>query len=79
MTLVWALLTGAIKLDSESLPEPKAARMSTIQTTTGTPEHCIAGLTEFGPGRSKWHSVAIRGALPAPEGASAGRFHKYDS
>ena len=34
----------------------KGARMSTIhlhQTTTSTPEQYIAGLTDFGPGRSK--------------------------
>jgi len=53
--------------------------MSTIQTTTGTPEHYIAGLTEFGLSRSRWHSLAISAALPATEGASTGRFHKYDS
>src|SRR5260370_9134318 len=34
----------------------KGARMSTIhlhQTTTSTPEQYVAGLTDFGPGRSK--------------------------
>jgi hypothetical protein len=37
-------------------PPKKGARMSTIhlhQTTTSTPEHYVAGLTDFGPGRSK--------------------------
>src|SRR5580765_6962703 len=45
-------------LDSESgeSREAKGARMSTIhlhQTTTSTPEQYVAGLTDFGPGRSK--------------------------
>src|SRR5262245_37353593 len=37
-------------------PFAEGARMSTIhmhQTTTSTPEQYIAGLTDFGPGRSK--------------------------
>src|SRR5262245_52542798 len=37
-------------------PFAEGARMSTIhmhQTTTSTPEQFIAGLTDFGPGRSK--------------------------
>src|SRR5499427_4964500 len=37
-------------------PPKKGARMSTIhlhQTTTLTPEQYVAGLTDFGPGRSK--------------------------
>src|SRR5271167_4991088 len=41
---------------SSSSPPNKGARMSTIhlhQTTTLTPEQYVAGLTDFGPGRSK--------------------------
>jgi hypothetical protein len=37
-------------------PPKKRARMSTIhlhKTTTSTPEQYVAGLTDFGPGRSK--------------------------
>jgi hypothetical protein len=37
-------------------PPKKGARMSTIhlhKTTTSTPEQYVAGLTDFGPGRSK--------------------------
>jgi hypothetical protein len=41
----------------ERLPVPEqGARMSTIhlhETTTSTPEQFVAGLTDFGPGRSK--------------------------
>jgi hypothetical protein len=53
-----ALSTGAIKTRPRigSLRERKGQRMSTIhmhQTTTLTPGQYIAGLTDFGPGRSK--------------------------
>jgi hypothetical protein len=41
---------------NEVTPPKEGARMSTIhlhQTTTSTPEQYVAGLTDFGPGRSK--------------------------
>ena len=46
--------------------------MSTIhfhQTTTSTPEQFIAGLTDFGPGRSKLFPNSADGV---PQGASPG-------
>jgi hypothetical protein len=56
--------------------------MSTIhmhQTTTSTPEQCIAGLTDFGPGRSKlfgnsadeYLKVHSRGPQPRPTSRKA--------
>jgi hypothetical protein len=58
-------------------PLKKGARMSTIhlhQTTTSTPEQYVAGLTDFGPGRSKlFGNSADEGARPGP---LAGRRHR---
>jgi hypothetical protein len=47
---------GSRGLQIAAVVSRKAARMSTIhlhQTTTSTPEQYVAGLTDFGPGRSK--------------------------
>src|SRR5258708_4391394 len=49
-----------------TVPSKQGGRMSTIhfhQSTTSTPEQFVAGLTDFGPGRSKVFSNSADGYL----------------
>src|SRR5258708_6704575 len=56
--------------DLDVKPLKKGARMSTIhlhQTTTATPEQYVAGLTDFGPGRSKLFGNSADEYLKVPD------------